>query len=85
MLQQDDQGWNRYADTSTIPSNRSEIGCVELCNFHFCCAFIFCPELLDNDILGRERQPTMSSPEPTLLLSCGTANKNLNFLVRPNI
>ena len=53
MLQQDDQGWNRYADTSTIPSNRSEIGCVELCNFHFCCAFIFCPELLDNDILGR--------------------------------
>ena len=67
-----------YAETFTIPSDRSEMvaicfaffsyksapaairagskmGCVELCNFHFCCASIFCQPMKKFEFFGATR------------------------------
>ena len=56
----------RASELLTIRAG-SKMECVELCNFHFCCAFIFCqpmmvrPELLVNDILRRVALGTRTS------------------------
>ena len=60
-----------YVDTSTIPSDLfcvfrkarqrtvnwtgSKMTCVELCNFHFCCAFIFCQPMKKFEFFGASR------------------------------
>ena len=67
-----------YAETFTIPSDRSEMvaicfaffsyksapaairagskmGCIELCNFHFCCASIFCQPIKKIELFGVTR------------------------------
>ena len=64
-----DMHYFSYAEICTISSDRSGMvasegaliragskkECVELCNFHFCCAFIFCQPMKKFEFLGASR------------------------------